>query len=928
MTTAKVDDLSISSVLNILQDKYISKQHVLFEEELEKMVSKDDYLVSWSNPSVLSKTYAYEITQHSILHSEIQDWINTNSNENIRAYFNLNAHVIVLYNHLDIYIQSFDLKSKKSSTITLPLIDLSTQQTASSLFDIFIDKLNVTSIMIAVNNLGKIHYYQDCFKNVCIKFEVPLKYYNEYITSVKLVDADQAVIGSSTGEIYVVTFQKVNSKKNQIQMNTLYKRTFTTTELLHFPNFVKLRSMNCLSNENKPPIIETGPIISICALNDLYYICSNKDISIWKYNKQYNQMELVFRKKIELDIIDNVAKHIPSQISKESIKCDIVNMNIITNNEVVILASYTVPEMKNYVQYIVIKFCIELNDNEFLIYVNHTASIPYSDVRSTLRQKIPQLLVTQNMAFIAFDRAVIAVSLDRKSVFEESIVLCRSEDSILWIEEMNEKENDLNSVLVMTAKSGFLKFQINISKIQESRLTGNIYASLVENIERRDTLVFKSRLEQAVFFGEPDKSPLQFPLRVEQEDISIATMSLLNDIQNGICPFLPKTLDFDLYIEAKYYFQKRIFGVLKDNMLHNQLTSKERYELMKTTELYYISCILKEYFKNHILDIHFKQHLVGIIQTITGTKIIDDDLQIEEFLKNYILKIKILFKQFEFFRSFPDTFDILTIVVVKTYIYEEKCFSIYGLDKRNVKRVSAQLSDILSTVLNNVIKDIKNHKDSVDPMDLDYTENNNKQENSIITDSSSISIIKQRLFGAIKLLLNTLKMEQEMNENPLSKQMYNNLRKMAFKGLCIINQYELAIELAKDHNCTTFVIKLLQNSQLSYDEMKEKNIDYINLFGKQYFNPLLEYLEKQNQHQTMLELCLLFPDFANDFLVNNSVPKVSWIFYLRQNEFLRSLNSLNEYLQTDLTEEQRDFLSSWYKMISVAISEISDKANP
>ncbi|KAI9476103.1 MAG: hypothetical protein EXX96DRAFT_651789 [Benjaminiella poitrasii] len=914
MTFNRLDAPSSSSLIKILKRK-VNKQHILFEEDPEKYTSAESYPISWTNPSILSKTEVYEITRNSILHPECQDWIDKSSHQNTRAYFDQQSRTIVTYNELAIHIQSY--KSKSKVTVTLPLINLSVQQTVP-LVNVFIDKSNMINI-IAANSMGEIHYYRDCFKDSCRTLKIPLKYHNEYITSVKLVHADQAVIGSSTGEIYFVNFS-LQGNEDLIQLGTFYKSSFNATDLLSFSNFLKLRSLHCLSNENKPTYAETSPITNICATDNLYYICSHKDISIWQL-KEPGEVELILRKEIELEIIANVAKHIPSRISKDEIRCEIVNMNIVARDEIMILVSYTVPEMKEYVQYVVIKFSLEFDEHQQLSMITkHTASIPYSDIRSSL-QKQPQLLSTEDIGFIAFDKAVIAISLTRNSAFEESVVLSRPEDSVLWIERNDNTMEDINSVLIMTSRSGVLKLKINKVKLKEPRTTGNIYASLVENIEERDTMVFKSRLEQALFFGSPDeKSPLQFPLRVEQEDISMAVISLTSEIQNGNCAFLPKDLDFDLFINARYYFQKRIFGILKDNKLHNQIIAKDRYELLKSTELYYISALLKEYFHLYDSDAHFKQSLIEIIQATIGSQEKDYNLLKNDFLKSYTMKVKVFLRRLALSKIFPAAIDILTWCVTKTYVFEERCFYIYALDKRNVKRISAQLGSILSIVFKNIVEDLEKYQKPVDPIKVDSI--NQDQRLDIKTNEfPSIPVIKQKILEIAKMLLNTLKVELDVDENPEVTQMYNNLRESVFEGLCATGQFELAINLAKKHNCVSFVIGLIQRSHLSHDEMKKMNINYIELFGKYYFNQLLEYLEKQDQYQDMLDLCLLFPDFANEFLKDNSVPKVSWIFYLRQNDFIRSLNCLHTYLETDLTEEQRSFLLSWYKMISIAVSE-------
>jgi hypothetical protein len=44
-------------------------------------------------------------------------------------------------------------------------------------------------------------------------------------------------------------------------------------------------------------------------------------------------------------------------------------------------------------------------------------------------------------------------------------------------------------------------------------------------------------------------------------------MSLSRDIKTGQCELIPESLDFELLVESRYYFEKRIYKVLKENML-------------------------------------------------------------------------------------------------------------------------------------------------------------------------------------------------------------------------------------------------------------------------------------------------------------------------------------------------------------------------
>lgn len=115
-------------------------------------------------------------------------------------------------------------------------------------------------------------------------------------------------------------------------------------------------------------------------------------------------------------------------------------------------------------QYAVIKFNVIHNNGKVMMFAQHTASLPYSEIPFP-SSKIPQLNITKDIAFASFDGTVVARSLNKKSVFEESLVLKDKYNAILSVHVVDSSE-EFNTAMVVTAKSGVLEFQVNKSEIQ------------------------------------------------------------------------------------------------------------------------------------------------------------------------------------------------------------------------------------------------------------------------------------------------------------------------------------------------------------------------------------------------------------------------------------------------------------------------------
>lgn len=135
--------------------------------------------------------------------------------------------------------------------------------------------------------------------------------------------------------------------------------------------------------------------------------------------------------------------------------------------EIVVLTSYSIPGLDDYVQYALVTFILDTKNST--VHVKHTASIPYSAIPATLKST-PRVSVTDALAFISFDVTVIAVSLDRKSVFEEAVVL--KDDYVLHTEVRSDKIKKVDTAVIYTMDSGILEFQVDIAETHAPSKSG------------------------------------------------------------------------------------------------------------------------------------------------------------------------------------------------------------------------------------------------------------------------------------------------------------------------------------------------------------------------------------------------------------------------------------------------------------------------
>lgn len=105
---------------------------------------------------------------------------------------------------------------------------------------------------------------------------IPLYQPYEYITAVKWIYADQVLIGSSTGQAYLLN---PTSDDAQHRVVTLCKQGMSGPL-----GFVKLLYATPIPHASEcvlPKTEESGPIVNISTVDGMVYVCSQHQVCIW-----------------------------------------------------------------------------------------------------------------------------------------------------------------------------------------------------------------------------------------------------------------------------------------------------------------------------------------------------------------------------------------------------------------------------------------------------------------------------------------------------------------------------------------------------------------------------------------------------------------------------------------------------------------------
>ncbi|KAL9559435.1 hypothetical protein PS6_000757 [Mucor atramentarius] len=793
----------------------------------------------------------------------------------VKATLQADYMVLLTTTHFYLYLR------KSHRHIAHPIAQLYKTNGVDPFFDVFLqdddnqhDPQQIVKIL-TVDERGRailLVHHGDRFTQTCNN--IPLYHPYEHITAVKWINADQALIGSSASQIYLLNSTSTDTTPYVL---TLYKQTISGP--LGFVKSLYTTPIPHASECILPKSEESGPIVNMCTVDETIYVCSHHQVSLWAINCQ-SEAQLITRIHLRNDIINCISQHVPADIKKSMLQCRIVNMDVKIKEELVLLVSYTVPGLSQYVQYAVIKFNVIHNNGKVMMFAQHTASLPYSEIPFP-SSKIPQLNITKDIAFASFDGTVVARSLNKKSVFEESLVLKDKYNAILSVHVVDSSE-EFNTAMVVTAKSGVLEFQVNKSEIQGP---GNIYAGIVDDIVERNTMVFKSRLEQALFFGVYNESPLQFPLAVEHhEDVGSAVMDLTNEIRTGTCSFLPKTLEISP-IESRFYFQNHMYKILKDQMLDQYLSKEQRSQLFELLELYYLSKQLWKITLEKSADVQWIDTVTQISQAMLQTDQAGaKSQQWADFLTNHMDKIKDFLAQISTNNTSSCADDIIPRIIQKCRSFEETNLPRYGIQKEPKNSFSAKACEHLVSIFDQKI--------------AHYT-------------ISSPDDQKAKLQDLAALVLDIHKQEPCFEE-------YSTMKKKVFDGLCAVGLHQAVVDLADKHNDITFIFSSVPYLGLSSTEFKEKSRYYVDRFGYPYFEGLLQQLDTENR-EDIWYFCEQYAAFTEEFFSDEQhMPKVAWIYHTKRGNYEKAYKALSS-CSDQMSEKEHSLAYPWIKMLAVAV---------
>ncbi|KAI9251228.1 hypothetical protein BY458DRAFT_523968 [Sporodiniella umbellata] len=849
------------------------------------------YPASWADATILSQTDVYRILRSCKLPSSLGEILAKTKDINVQIHEPQHCISVATANSIHLY---FYQRKNGNRIFYLPV------EKSLGLSTVYLIEIESSLGMLALNKSGRMQYWRQYTDKTFLTYQIPFSQ-TEHVTAVKVIlSLQQVVIGTSISSIYLTQLHHTE----EISVFSFYKQTSfirTLSEVVFGP-----KSIPSLPNTYNYSLPCRGKVLKIDFIEGYIYVVYTKHIAIWKLHE--SKIEFLTILHTENYVQQALSSHVPPHFAKNSIQSSLLDICLFSNGVFFTLISYSVPEMGDYVQYAIIELKHNrsaLKENASLL-ILQAVSVPYSVVPDSLKQT-PKLYMAYGcplpVAFITFDRTVVAISLDKEFIFEERVAL-KEENEILCSKISLINTSTLSATII--TKNDIIDFQIDIDGLKDRER--NIHTPDSDNIRERDSLVFKSRLQQAVFFGVSEDGPLQFPLRTDQEDITEPVTLLADEIFNG-CDLLPKSLDLGLYVESRYVFSNRIMSALADNGLMYLVPESERFKLLKTTEYYHLAIVLYESIDQSLYSVF--ENAIKSCQNTSGdtdtvrTFLIDHPLQINSILDTVLQNIDSTNlstdESAQYLKKMQETVLCLAQRAIK---YEEKYITIYDIKHHfgDLWMVSSG-SKVLTTVFE------KMHQ-------CFLLASNGLSDLSVIE-------LKEGICDVSSFLLKYLSIEVEKSNGDVHKSEINKLKKLQnviIKGLCDCNCFESAIELAERYHNLFSIIMAIQQSHLSEHEKQKKHKKFISIYGYDYFVLIMEWYINNDKEANILVWSQYAPEFLSTFF-EHKVTNVSWIYHLLKEDNAKALIDLKEGLNKEQNVYKRCTMLSWAKMLFVADAE-------
>nr|XP_019048984.1 hypothetical protein I302_02764 [Kwoniella bestiolae CBS 10118]OCF27914.1 hypothetical protein I302_02764 [Kwoniella bestiolae CBS 10118] len=561
---------------------------------------------------------------------------------------------------------------------------------------------------------------------------------------------------------------------------------------------------------------------------------------------------------------------------------------------------------------------------------------------------VPRLLIPagSSMAFIRFAEVILLVSLDEGSPYEEAISLKDSGRNAFIgagtiLSTSTKKGNSLPAIVAIPAFGGLMSIEALESSGGSEAFTQASSA----------TARLKSKMEQAVFFGERSDNPLSFDLPAGfQGDLAEAAETVSAEIVSSNSPYMPGIFELRPHLSDRLLRLKELMRFIRHNGLLSILPQSTRRRLSRDAEKIKGAIDLWDYQNKHMaaisqMNTQSPQSLLSdsILTYMRQADVIEEEDFIRLFFRTQAHNLdKLLEIVFATARAALDAVSrgkmsswiteanrIFIIVERAAAQYREEELYTYEIDRERpaIEIWTAQESliealDFLYSTTDALIKERTRELGSViDEPPSETAEPALKREQQL----------QSRMKGQMAILAAALctnmedkccsRREIDEGADPQEgirlREKWAEMKPRVIRPLVGIDRLSEAYELAENH--TDFLtLVMLCHDQAEPDTARLQR--YIERFGEEFAFVLYQWYIDQGQAYELLNQDEVYGVLVTRFFAENDYPELAWMHHLAFRRYDEAAGTLRSVMRDESTKalDQQQLVGSIAKLAAIA----------
>lgn len=292
------------------------------------------------------------------------------------------------------------------------------------------------------------------------------------------------------------------------------------------------------------------------------YLMAQRSIQKWSFTSDGQKLVQ------EYDIYEAIGRELFKNWSSIDISIDLEDVVALDSDSLAVLITYS--DSTSPPSHALVLLSVHRSNPPI---VNRTISISFTSGQDQRLLDIPRLVIPpgSTMAFVRFGSAVMMVSLDFDAPYEEALTLKDPNNAYIGAGPVTSNSNSPTMVLI-PAEGGLM----NVEALEPRASPDSL------NQLSTATARLKSKLEQAIFFGQRSDNPLSFELEEDvrgQGDVAEAAELVSGEVVAARSPYTPTIYELRPHLLDRLDRLKALVKYIRTNGLMNQLPQATRRRL-------------------------------------------------------------------------------------------------------------------------------------------------------------------------------------------------------------------------------------------------------------------------------------------------------------------------------------------------------------